>query len=393
MKDTKDLLHRYAGDMVATRRRIHQNPELSGREFKTTELIREFLRNCEIEIMDTDLKTGCIGLLKGGKPGKIVGLREDIDALPITEETNLPFASENEGVMHACGHDIHQTVLLYTAKVLSEIRDELCGSVLFLFQPAEENLSGALQLLNTKFYAQFKPDVLLGLHCSPEYDAGTIGVKRGAANASSDFLKIIVSGVGGHGAHPENVIDPIMASAFIITELQTVISRVNHPVHPAVLTLGSIHGGTAGNVVPSSVEMIGTLRSLNEESRRAMQKEIERIVSSGASALRCTGTVEWTYGMPPLVNDEKVIDAVVQAADKMIGKDHIVSIPYPSMGSDDFSWLFPEICPGAQFRLGTGNDSDPNTRRGLHNAKNVFDEEALHIGAEVLIQFVRDFLA
>ena len=356
--DTNALVEKYVGDMVATRREIHAHPELSNQEFATTRRIEAFLKECGIEVLDVGMKTGCIALLRGGKPGKTVGLREDIDALPIVEQTGLPFASQCEGVMHACGHDIHQTVLLYTAKCLSEVREELHGNVLFIFQPAEEALYGALDTLATKFYEKYPPDVLTGLHCSPEWDAGTIGLIKGPANASSDFLYITVHGKAGHGAHPENFVDPIMISGYLLAELQTVVSRVNRPVYPAVLTFGSIHGGKAGNVVPEKVEIIGTLRSL-----------------------------------PPLINDPAVIDAIAKAAAETIGKENIRQIPYPSTGSDDFSWMFPKLCPGCQFRLGTGNPEEPNSRLGLHNPKNIFDEKALPTGVKVLTQFTRDYLA
>ncbi len=392
-KSTMELVGQYKKDMVLMREEIHRHPELSQKEFQTTKRIKRFLLSCGIELMDLKLETGCVGVLRGSKPGPVIGLREDIDALPITEKTSLPFASCEPGIMHACGHDIHQTVLMYTAKILSEIRDTLAGTVLFLFQPAEEDLTGAKTLLKSKFYEIIKPDFLLGLHCSPEWDAGTIGVIKGPANASSDFLKIVVNGIGGHGAHPEDVVDPVMIAAYLITELQTVISRVNRPVYPAVLTFGSIHGGTAGNVVPDSVEIIGTLRSLDSSSRKIMHENIDRIVEHGAAALRGNASVFWKEGMPPLINDSGIIDRVVLAAEKTIGRNHIHAIPYPSMGSDDFSWLFPDLCPGAQFRLGSGNSKDPNTKLGLHNARNVFDPASLQTGTAVMVQFVRDYLS
>ncbi|WP_302220846.1 M20 metallopeptidase family protein [Acidaminococcus timonensis] len=391
--NTNTLVEKYIADMVAMRREIHRHPELSNKEFDSTKRIEKFLKGCGIEILDVGMKTGCIAVLKGGHPGKTVGLREDIDALPILEQTGLPFASENEGVMHACGHDIHQTVLMYTAKCLSEIREELYGDVLFIFQPAEEALYGALDTMATKFYEKCHPDVLAGLHCSPEWDAGTIGVIKGPANASSDFLYVTVHGKAGHGAHPENFVDPIMISGYLLAELQTVVSRVNRPVYPAVLTFGSIHGGKAGNVVPEKVEMVGTLRSLDPGSRKLMHEEINRIVENGAAAFRGKGEVKWADGMPPLINDAKVIDAIEKAAAETIGKENVNQIPYPSTGSDDFSWMFPKLCPGCQFRLGTGNDTDSNTRCGLHNPKNVFDETALPTGVKVLTQFTRDYLA
>lgn len=389
---TMELVEKYEAEMLKIRRHIHQNPELSNEEFKTTELIKEKLGQYGVEIAEIGLKTGVVGILRGRKPGKTVAIREDIDALPMSELTGLPFQSQTEGVCHSCGHDIHTTVLLSCARILSEIRDELCGTVLFLFQPAEEKGSGARQLADCRFYEAAMPDVFVGLHVSPEYPAGFIGLKKGPANASSDIFHIKITGRGGHGAHPERFVDPVTISGYVLTQLQTVISRENHPVYPAVLTIGSIHGGKAPNVVPDLVEMGGTLRSLNPDSRKIMQGAIDRIVKTCCEAMRGHGEVIWETGMPPLVNNEEVIDRLAAAAGETIGADHVVTVGNPSMGSEDFSYLFPKFAPGAQFRLGSGNDMDPNTRNGLHNSKNVFDESCLTAGASVLIQFTRDYL-
>ncbi len=390
--NTMDLIKKYESGMIDIRRHIHANPELSNEEFKTTELIREKLTEYGIEICEIGMKTGVVGLLKGGKPGKTVAIREDIDALPMSELTGLPFTSKVENVCHSCGHDIHTTTLLFCAKVLSELREELCGNVLFLFQPAEERGSGAKQLVECKFYEVSRPDVFVGLHVSPEYPAGSIGLKRGPANASCDTFYIKVNGKGGHGAHPENCIDPIAISGYILAQLQTVISRENHPVYPAVMTIGSIHGGKAANVIPDFVEMSGTLRSLNADSRAKMQEAIERITKASAEAMRGHAEITWEKGMPPLVNDVEVIEDLQAAAEKTIGADHVITVQNPSLGSEDFSYLFPEYAPGAQFRLGSGNDIDPNTRHGLHNSRNVFDDSCLAAGTAVLVQYVRDFL-
>ena len=390
--NTMYLIKKYESGMNDIRRHIHANPELSNEEFKTTELIREKLTEYGIVICEIGMKTGVVGLLKGGKPGKTVAIREDIDALPMSELTGLPFASKVENVCHSCGHDIHTTTLLFCAKVLSELREELCGNVLFLFQPAEERGSGAKQLVECKFYEVSRPDVFVGLHVSPEYPAGSIGLKRGPANASCDTFYIKVSGKGGHGAHPENCIDPIAISGYVLAQLQTVISRENHPVYPAVMTIGSIHGGKAANVIPDFVEMSGTLRSLNADSRAKMQEAIERITKASAEAMRGHAEVTWEKGMPPLVNDVEVIEDLQAAAEKTIGADHVITVQNPSLGSEDFSYLFPEYAPGAQFRLGSGNDIDPNTRHGLHNSRNVFDDSCLAAGTAVLVQYVRDFL-
>ena len=390
--ETTELVKQCAEEMIQTRRQIHQHPELSNQEFKTTALIKERLAEYGIEIVDIGMETGAVGILRGKNPGKTIALREDIDALPMQENTGLPYASQIDGVCHACGHDIHTTTLIYAAKILSQLRDELNGNVMFLFQPAEEKGSGSKDMIAHEFYKALMPDAFVGLHVSPEYDAGCVALRKGPANASCDTFVINITGKGGHGAHPENFVDPIAISAYVLTQLQTVVSRENHPAYSAVLTIGSIHGGKANNVVPDSVVMEGTLRSLNADSRKKMQEAIDRIVEHCPAAMRGHGEVIWNYGMPPLVNDSDIMDGIRAAAEKTIGADHIREIPNPSLGSDDFSYMFPQFAPGVQFRLGSGNNTDPNTRHGLHSAKNVFDDNCLLAGVSVMVQYVRDFL-
>ena len=268
---------------------------------------------------------------------------------------------------------------------------QTAGTVMLIFQPAEEHM-GAGELVDCNFTQVAKPDAFIGLHVSPEIDAGSIGLKKGPANASNDFFNIKIKGKGGHGAHPENCIDPVVISGYVITQLQTVISRENYPVYPGVLTIGSIHGGTVNNIIPDYVEMHGTLRSLDPDCRKKMMAAIDRVVKGCAESMRGTAEVEWEIGVPPLVNDDSIIEAVAEAAAKTIGADHVSYVKNPSMGSEDFSVLFPKFGPGAQFRLGSGNNEDPNSRHGLHNSKNVFDEKCIRTGASVIIQYARDFL-
>ena len=389
--NTNELTAKYEDEMIAIRRHIHNHPELSNQEFQTTELIRKKLTEYGVEIADIGLKTGVVGIIHGGRSGKTIAVREDIDALPMKELTGLPFASVNDGICHSCGHDIHTTVLLYCAKVLSEIRDELSGTVMLLFQPAEERMGGAKQLVQCNFTKAGKPDAFVGLHVSPLVDAGSIGLKKGPASASNDFFHIKISGKGGHGAHPENCVDPIAIAGYVITQLQTIISHENYPVRPGVLTIGSIHGGTVNNIIPDYVEMHGTLRSLDPACRIKMHESVDRIVKGCSETMRGTGEIFWEEGIPPMVNNASVVDGVATAAEKVIGSDHIVYMKDPSMGSEDFSILFPEFGPGAQFSLGTGNDL-PASRLGLHNSRTEFDESCIRTGASVLIQYVRDFL-
>ena len=391
--ETRTHVKKYTEEMIAIRRHIHENPETSNAEFKTTALIKEKLTEYGVEIAEIGLKTGVIGIIRGGKPGKTIAIREDIDALPMPELTGLPFASKVENVCHSCGHDIHTTVLLCCAKVLSEIKDELCGNVMLIFQPAEEGGYGAQQVVDCKFYEVLKPDAFVGLHVSANLEGGQIGIKKGPVSASSDVFTIKVNGKGGHGAHPENFVDPIAIAGYMITQLQTVVARENHPSYPAVLTIGSIHGGKAYNIVPDYVEMGGTLRSLNPDYRKSMKEAIERICKSCAEAMRGNAEITWKSGVPTLVNDEDIVDGIIAAASKVIGEENIIPQTNASLGSEDFSIFFPEYGPGAQFSVGTRIPGDPNSAIGLHNAKNVFNEDSIEIGSSVIVQYVRDFLS
>jgi len=389
----KELVNQNIEQVIQDRRWLHQNPELSNEEFETTKLIRKRLTECGVEIVEIGLKTGVVGILRGTKPGKTVAIREDIDALHMPDETDLPFRSQVENKCHACGHDIHTAVLLGCAKVLSLMREELCGNVMFLFQPAEENCSGARQLEACRFWEVLRPDVFVGLHAAPVIPVGSISVKYGVAGASSDPFSIRVTGHGGHGAYPERCIDPIIIAANVITQLQTVISRELYPIQPAVLTVGTIHGGTAKNVIADYVEMGGTLRTLDPVCREQAKAAVERISKMTAQTLRGDAEVIWdTASAPVQINDPAVVDMVVSSAKKIVGAENIYVVENASMGSEDFSVLYPKYGPGMQFNLGTQDPEDPNTALGIHNTRNVFDERCLPIGVSVLVQFTKDYL-
>ena len=275
MSKVNELIQQYTSDAIEIRRHIHRHPELSMEEKNTTEFISQQLLKYGIEISDIPFKSGVLGILKGGEDGHTILLRADIDALPMVEKSGLPFASENTGVCHSCGHDIHTTALLLAARVLSSLRDELKGTVLFLFQPAEERLSGSQMVIDSGVFEKYHPDFAVGLHCWPDIPAGTIGIRRGSFMASSDTVKLTIRGKGGHGAHPHKSIDPVMTSAYILTELQTIISRTIAPLDSAVLTIGKITGGTAANIIPDEVVMEGTVRTVSKETRALMEETLE----------------------------------------------------------------------------------------------------------------------
>lgn len=390
---TEELVRAVFQDTVALRRQIHRNPELPKKEYETTALVKRCMAEYGIEVADIGLETGVLAIIRGKKPGKTIALREDMDALPMQEKTGLPFASQNEGACHSCGHDIHTAILLGTARILAGIREELAGNVMLIFQPAEEAAFGARQFVEHEFYKVLKPDLFLGCHVNPAFTVGDVGTIRGAASASSDSLKVTVKGVGGHGAHPENSVDPIVASAYIITALQTVIARENDPQTPAVLTMGSIHAGKAGNVIPDEVEMVGTLRNLDPEARERNKAAATRIIETTAEALRCTAEVRWGKGGCPVrVHGDEAVDLVEKAAAEVLGEEHVKHLAHPSMGSEDFGHFFPKFGPGMQFALGTGN-ADKATRFGIHNPENIFDEESIAVGMKVLVQAARDYLS
>lgn len=392
MTSVNKLAQQYLAETVDVRRKIHAKPELSCEEYATTELILSELARYGIEGERLPgMSTGAVAVIRGAKPGKTVGFRADIDALPLTEDTGLPFASQNQGFAHACGHDIHTSALLLAARVLNDLKDTLCGNVRLIFQPAEEIMpGGALKMIETGFMGQEpKCDSIVGVHVSPEFPAGSIGVIKGAANAATDSVFITVKGVGGHGAHPYRCVDPIVTSAYLLTQLQTILSRENPAMQPAVLTFGTIHGGTAMNVIPSQVEMTGTLRTFGEESRRRIWDAIRRVSKGSCEAMRAQVEVRINEGAPALINSGEVIDRIAAAAAKTIGSENVVWYENASPGSDDFS-RFLAFCPGAQFRVGTGNNL-PESRIGLHNPRNIFDEKSIEVAAAVMAQYALDF--
>lgn len=372
------------------RRSLHTHPELAFREEQTSALIRRQLTAWGVSLLPDCLPTAVVGVIEGAQPGPTILVREDIDALPMTEATGLPFASQVPGVCHSCGHDIHTSSLLLLAGALQPLRSSLRGRVLLAFQPAEETASGGKAMLKAGFgQGETHYDQVIGFHTEPDLEAGEVGLTKGPANASTDIIHITVEGPGGHGAHPYRCADPVVTAAYLLTQLQTVISRENPALQPAVLTFGSIHGGTAENIIPTQVTMGGTLRAFQEDGRRALWEAIRRVTQNCCQAMRAHGTVEILEGVPPLVNDAAICDGLEQAADRILGGGHVHRRP-ASPGSDDFS-CFLSLAPGVQFRVGTGN-GQPNSRLGLHNPANLFDEGAVYIGAAVMGQYLLDQL-
>lgn len=389
--ELKALIEKYTPYGIELRRKIHQNPELSGKEYTTTNLIRQELESFGITVLDSGLEAGLIAEITGKKAGagKRVAIRADIDALPIQENTGLSFSSKVPGVAHACGHDMHTAALILAARVLKEYEDQFSGTVRLMFQPAEENGTGAKTMI-AHGAMEPRPDLVLGIHTWPDTPGGMVGFKSGPSHASSDTITIKVKGKGGHGAHPYRCVDPIIVSAYLLAELQTIVSRELPMVESGVLTFGVIKGGTAPNVIPDEVLLQGTLRSLSAKWRTDMIESIKRISTNCCHAMRAEAEVTVEEGVPPLCNVPEVIDDLRSSAVRILGEEGIMELKTASPGSDDFA-CYMDYAPGALFRMGTGNE-DPSTHIGLHNGKNTFDERGIATGAAVIAQYMLDYL-
>lgn len=370
--------------VLEARRHIHANPELSYQEVRTAAYVADRLRE-----MGYDPQTGVGGLhavtaiLEGGKPGPFIGLRADMDALPITEATDLPFQSGNPGVMHACGHDCHTSVLLGAAKALKQIREQIAGRVVFLFQPAEEVGPGGAQAM-VAAGALEGVDAVFALHIGPGMDAGKLGFMEGVSSANSDGLKITVTGKGGHAAHPHTAIHAVAVAGHVIVALQQIVARQIGPTQSAVVTIGSVHGGTKGNIIAEQVELIGTVRTLDPQVREAMAGRIEKLVQGVCEAFGATGKVEYRFGYPCCVNDPGAVALARQAGALAVGAANVEQLQV-SMGGEDFAYM-QQAAPGCMGRLGSAVPAIPAAERyPLHNGRLLVDEAALAHGVAYYI--------
>ena len=365
------------------RRDIHQHPELGEEEFRTNKIIRNFLDENNIENY-TCAKTGVVGIIRGKNKGNTVGVRADIDALPIEEETNLEYKSVYKGKMHACGHDAHTSILLGVGKILKEVENRLRGNVKLFFQPAEETVGGALPMIKEGCMENPKVDYVLGLHVFPNLETGYVGVKYNKMNASTDEFKIKIKGVPGHGAYPHNSTDAIVIAGQVITGIQSYISRSVSPLKSVVFSIGTINGGTGGNIIAEKVEMVGTMRTLDEEQRKNTKERIDKLIKSICVGYGGEGEIEFFEGYKALINNDDVVKIVERNSRKILGDDKVIVGDNPSMGAEDFSY-FAEIAKGAFFSLGCGNKEKGIVYNG-HHPKFQIDEECLKIGIRVQIE-------
>lgn len=368
--------------MRAWRVAFHQEPELSDRERRTRDKVVAALKELGIPHETFDRFTGVVGLIDGDSDGPVVALRADMDALPVTEATGLPFQSRFPGAMHACGHDVHMSCLLGAAAMLTHGGRRPVGPVKLLFQPAEEDghRGGALPLIERGCLERPKVDYVVGQHVMPTVPLGDIGWKPGSFMAAADFFRITVFGHGGHAAAPHQGPDAVVVASEIVTGLQALVSRVRDPIDPVVVSVGSIHGGTRNNILPSEVVMEGTVRTFRPGTRDLIDRTLHRRVRAIAASLGARVRIEYRRGYPTVVNDPTATRAVADALRIEFGRNHCVEVHEPVMGAEDFS-RYLERVPGTFLHLGVGQ---PNRPASLHSATFAPDERALIYGAAAL---------
>jgi len=374
--------------LVETRRTLHRIPEPGKEEFETQREICRILDGLSIPYEKK--RTSVVALIEGGKPGKVVALRADMDALPLDEPVERPYASRNKGYMHACGHDAHMTVALGAAYWFAAHREELEGSVKFLFQPAEETTGGAADMIADGCLENPHVDSVIGLHVMPDVPAGKVELKHGALNGSSDFLSVTIRGKGAHAAYPDTGIDAIMIAAKVVDALHSIVSRNVSPLQEAVITLGTIQGGSRNNIIADEVRMTGTIRTTNSKVRAAIAERVQAIVGGLSAALGGSGEAEIRAGYSALVNHDWVVDLIAREASTILGADSVLWKEKASMGVEDFSYFLQER-PGAFYHLGCGNPS----RRivsPLHSSTFDIDEDCLPVGVAVQVGATRALL-
>ncbi len=374
-------------DLIEIRRDIHAHPELGFEEVRTAGVVARELTRLGIPHQTGIGKTGIVALIQGGRPGKVLAIRADMDALPIEERTGLKFASQTKGLMHACGHDIHTTTLLGVAAVLKDLAPQLAGTVKLVFQPAEEGIGGMRAMLADGLLEGPHIDLALGFHNYPDMPVGRFGYVHGPCLAAADRFDIVVHGRSGHAAWPHVTVDPLVAAASLVVQLQTIVSREVPPMFPAVVTVGMIQGGTTYNIIPDSCAIKGTVRTLNAPARDIIEAAIARLAAGIEAGMRVTCKVDYHRGVPSLVNDDSVLEPTVAAVRKQFGD--VADEGQPSLGGEDFA-LLSDLVPGFQLRVGSGA---PGRADKLHNSDYQPDERCIGLGVQALSRAALEILA
>jgi amidohydrolase len=375
--------------LVAWRRDFHTHPELAFQEHRSAGLIADRLRELGYQVETGIATTGVVALLEGQRPSPVVMLRFDMDALPVTEENETEYVSQNPGVMHACGHDGHMAIGLGVATLMAQRQDEMAGTLKLVFQPAEEDGNGAKAMVKEGVLENPRPDAVLATHVWNEKPMGTVSVSPGATMAAAEKWTCIVRGKGGHGALPHQTVDPIVATAQIVTALQSVVSRNVSPLETAVVTVGMVHGGDAFNVIPAQVELTGTIRTYDPSTRETVLRRVRKVIEGVAMACGAAAELEIVPLTPAVINDARVAEVVHAAAEAVVGAENVFS-DVRTMGSEDAAFFMQEV-PGCYFFLGSAN-----AERGLnaphHNPRFDFDEDALPLGVAVMMQTLAHYL-
>jgi amidohydrolase len=374
-------------ELIATRRDIHMHPELGLQEVRTAALVEKRLREMWAKVQAGVGGTGVVAVL-GPQEGKTLLLRADMDALPVQEENDVPYRSQVDGVMHACGHDAHTAMLLGVARLLSERATEMPGPVKLIFQPAEEGPGGAKRMIADGALEAPVPDACLACHVTTELPLGQVGLRTGPFFAAVDEVTITVQGQGGHGAYPHTVVDPIVTASQLVLALQTIVSRTVDPMQPAVVSIGRIHGGEKFNVIPSTVELVGTIRTFDEALRDRIHHRIRDIADGVCAAAGGTARVNIEKLYDVTVNDEAMTDLVRRAAADVVGPEKVIEMPR-TMGGEDMSFFF-QAAPGCYFYVG-GANPEKGFVHSYHTSRFDFDEDAMVVGVNVMLKCVADY--
>ncbi|MBO0468065.1 amidohydrolase [Enterococcus plantarum] len=375
-------------DMIKWRRHLHRHPELSFHEVETAKYIQKVLADFPNLEVTSLTENSVIATLKGSKPGKTIALRADIDALPIMEEADVDFPSENPGVMHACGHDTHTAMLLGAIKVLSGMQDKIAGTVKFIFQPAEEEPPGGAKLL-VEAGVMDDVDMVFGLHIAPNIPVGMVGTRKGAASAASDVFTLKIQGKGSHGSTPDLSVDPIMIGVEIINNLNNIVSRNISPFDNAVISIGEFNAGKTANVIPDTAQIQGTVRTNNKEVRQFIKTRIEGIIEGICKMYGASYDLDYLLGYSEVNNDSDATDIVLAAAEKVVGKERIFEAP-KMMGGEDFS-AYTDVKPGSFFILGGGTAAEGCGYMN-HHPKFKIMEECFPVGSGMHAQLILDIL-
>lgn len=385
--DIRARAHEISDEMLSWRRDFHTHPELSNNEFRTTEKIVELLKSFGCDSVERPLPTGAVAIIKGAKPGKCVAIRADIDALPVKEETGLPFASQNDGVMHACGHDTHISMLLATAKVLCGMRDQLPGTVKLIFQPGEEKapMGGARPMVEAGVMENPHVDAIMATHISPGGPkVGAVSMYNGIATTAFDLYNVKVTGQNAHGSQPQNGHDAILALAQFIVNAQQIVARRVNPLKTAIVSIGVIKGGEAVNIIPSHVRMEMVCRTYGEETRKVIYDEVMRLARGTAELSACKFNVEHIEGYGSVVNDPKLLKIGAEAVAEALGPDYVDNLEEPLSFSEDFSYYGNATgTPSLFLLLNAGYLGD--APHSLHDARCTFQEEALECGVTAMV--------